>query len=235
MPDEKGLGSKILGLFIEHEHAEAPSENTDADGGPEEPREKSAAELVAELAQQSGRPPKQAPAPPPPARAAPGPVATTPLPPPPANVAPAQVDFDAVFRNAGMDAGELDRVRKAEELLKSLPEATPQDVKRQIVEASLKAFGFDIAKIVSAAQNQQKALETYVKVNEQATAKGLTDAQKQIAELEDKVISLRAEMTKRTEQLAAVTLAATARRGQVAQVLEFFHVTPAAPAPGAKS
>jgi hypothetical protein len=147
-------------------------------------------------------------------------------------VTPAQVDFDAVFKGAGMDAAELDRVRKAEELLKSLPEATPQDVKRQIVEASLKAFGFEIAKIVSAAQNQLKALETYVRLNEQQTSKALTDAQAQIAQLEDKIIGLKADMTKKTETLASVTAAAAGRRGEVHRVLDFFGA-PAAPAAAA--
>jgi cell division protein FtsB len=144
-------------------------------------------------------------------------------------VTPAQVDFDAVFKTAGMDLADLDRVRKAEELLKGLPEATPVEVKRQIVEASLKAFGFDVAKIIGAAQNQLKALDTYVRLNEQQTAKGITDAQAQIAQLEDKVISLRADINKRTDQLASIAAAAEGRKGQVHSVLQFF-TAPGAPA-----
>lgn len=224
MPEEKGLGSKLLGLFVEVKEG-TPAEGTPAveaaDG------EKSAADIVAELAGQSA-PKKGAPvttsAPPAPASR---PMASVPAPSGP--VTPAQVDFDGVFKTAGMDASELDRVRKAEELLKSLPEATPVEVKRQIVEASLKAFGFDVAKIVGAAQNQLKALDTYVRLNEQQTAKAITDAQAQIAQLEDKVISLRADITKRTEQLASVAAAADGRKGQVHRVLEFFNA-PAAPA-----
>lgn len=219
MPEEKGLGSKLLGLFVEVKDDGTPAEGTEAvsagDG------EKSAAELVAELAGQSAPKRGAATTAAPPARAA-IPTHTGP-------VTPAQVDFDAVFKGAGMDTAELDRVRKAEELLKSLPEATPVDVKRQIVEASLKAFGFEISKIVGAAQNQLKALETYVRLNEQQTAKAITDAQAKIAQLEDQVISLRADITKRTEQLAAVGAAAEGRKGQVTQVLGFFNA-PAAPA-----
>lgn len=227
MPEEKGLGSKLLGLFVESKDA-TPAEGTAAveagDG------EKSAADIVAELAGQSA-PKKGAPAqaghpasaPPPPRP----PLAAIPAPTGP--VTPAQVDFDAVFKTAGMDTSDLDRVRKAEELLKGLPEATPVEIKRQIVEASLKAFGFDVAKIIGAAQNQLKALDTYVRLNEQQTAKGITDAQTQIAQLEDKVISLRADITKRTEQLASVAAAADGRKGQVHRVLEFFNA-PAAPA-----
>lgn len=230
MPEEKGLGSKLLGLFVESKDG-TPAEGTEAvsadDGG-----EKSAADIVAELAGQSA-PKKQppvamgGPAAPPPPR----PVMNVAMP-PAGSVAPANVDFDAVFKGAGMDAAELDRVKKAEELLKGLPESTPTEIKRQIVEASLKAFGFDVAKIVQAAQNQLKAVDTYVRVNETQTAKSITDAQTQIAQLEDKVITLRADITKKTETLAAVGAAAENRKAQVHRVLEFFQA-PAVPA-GAK-
>jgi hypothetical protein len=213
MPEEKGLGSKLLGLFVEQkeqgEGTSAPAE----DGA-------SPADLIADLARQSD--PRQAAAALPPRPAGPAPVRQ---PSPIASsgpVTPASVDFDAVFKGAGLDSGELDRVRKAEELLKSLPESTPQDIKRQIVEASLKAFGFDVQKIIVAAQNQVKAVETWTRINEQQTAKALTDAQAQIAQLEERVISLRADITKRADQLSATSAAADQRKAQVAKVLEFF-------------
>lgn len=215
MPEEKGLGSKLLGLFVEVKD-DAPAEEGAA--GPPSDSEKSPADIVAELA--AGAAPTRS-----------APVRSEPLRPmqPPSagatgTVAPAQVDFDAVFRSAGLDSNDLDRVRKAEELLRSLPESTPLQIKRQIVEASLKAFGFDIAKIVGAAQQQLKALDTWLRLNEQQTAKGISDAQVNIAQLEDKVISLRADINKRTEQLGAMSAAADQRRGQVHQVLEFFNI-----------
>jgi hypothetical protein len=225
MSEEKGLGKKLLGLFVETD----PNDATPAEGSPSIDRgEKSAAELVAELASQSapkkgGPQPHAQGAPPPPARA---PMA---MPQPSGPVTPATVDFDVVFKSAGLDAGELDRVRKAEDLLKSLPESTPQDIKRQIVEASLKAFGFDVQKIAGAALNQLKALDTYVRLNEQQTAKGITDAQAQIAQYEDKIITLRADITKRTDALASTAAAADLRKAQVNKVLEFFHAAPPAP------
>ena len=213
MPEDKSLGSKILGLFVE------TGDGTPAEGTPAvEKGEKSAADLVAELAGQSN--PNKAP---PPARPS-QPPPRVPLPTGP--VTPATVDFDAVFKNAGIDPAELDRVRKAEELLKSLPEATPKDVKRQIVEASLKAFGFDVQKIGQAAQTQLKAVDTWVRVTEQQTAKAIGDAQTQIAQLEDKVISLKADISKRSDQLASMAGAAELRRAQVGKVLEFFQLTP---------
>lgn len=228
MPEEKGLGKKLLGLFVEVNDDGTPVEGTPAVERAEDgDREKSPAELVAELAGQSA--PRKAPGAAGPAAGAAPPPRAVAMPMPAGQVEPAKIDFDAFFRTAGMDAGELDRVRKAEELLRGLPEATPVDVKRQIVEASLKAFGFDLAKIVGAAQGQMKALDGFVRSNEQTTAKAITDAQAEIAKLEDKVISLRADITKRAEQLAATTAAATLRKAQVSQVLEFFNVS-AAPA-----
>jgi hypothetical protein len=221
MPDEKGLGSKILGVFFENSEDETPP-SPGAKGGDDS--EKSAADIVAELAQQSGRKPPPGASPQPMTR---GPVSPAGGP----TVAPANVDFDTVFKGAGIDAGELDRVRKAEELLKGLPEATPHEVKKQIVEASLRAFGFDIGKIAAAANTQVKALETFVKVNEQQTAKAITDAKNKISQLEEQIINLRVDIDKRTGGLAAVASAADVRRAQVQKVLEFFNAPtpPAAP------
>ncbi len=151
--------------------------------------------------------------------------------PPMEPIAPAKVDFDAVFKNAGIDPQALDRVRKAEDLLKNLPDSASEEVKRQIVEASLKAFGFEISKIVEGVQTQTKALDAYVRVNEQQTAKAITDAQAQIAKLEDQVITLRADIDKRTNALAGLAAAADVRKRQVSKVLDFFHTpSPAAPA-----
>ena len=222
MAEEKGLGKKLLGLFVESK------DGTPDEGSPAVERsdtEKTPAELVAELAGQSA--PRKGP--PAPVSSGPAPAARPNLPSPSGPVTPAQVDFDAVFKTTGLDVSDLDRVRKAEELLKSLPESTPLEVKRQIVEASLKAFGFDVAKIVGAAQQQLKALDTWVRLNEQQTVKGITDAQTQIAQLEDKVISLKADITKRTDQLASLTAAADGRKGQVHRVLEFFNAPAAKP------
>lgn len=214
MSEEKGLGRKILGLFVEQREGEGEGELPVG--------EKSAADLVAELAQQSGAAPPAAGG----APAMPGlkfeKVA--------APATGAAVDFDAVFRDAGMDADDLVRVRKAEELLKGLPDVT-HDIKKQIVEASLKAFGFDVAKIAAAAQNQQRALDTYVKVNEQMTAKGITDAQAQIAQLNEKVAGLQKDIERRTGALAQLSRDAQVRKEQVQKVLSFFQPPAPPPAP----
>ena len=52
----------------------------------------------------------------------------------------------------GVSSEERERVAKAQELLRSLPKDTPAELKREIVAASLKAFGVSIEDIVSAAR-----------------------------------------------------------------------------------
>jgi hypothetical protein len=225
MPDDKSLGKRILGLFVESAPEEGSDTKADDAGGTP-----SAADEIAAIARQSAPgPASQAPAPASrPPMGAPSPKLPTAGAEP---VAPAKVDFDAVFKNAGIDPQALDRVRKAEDLLKNLPDSASDDVKRQIVEASLKAFGFEISKIVEGVQTQTKALDAYVRVNEQQTAKAITDAQAQIAKLEDQVITLRADIDKRTNALAGLAAAADIRKRQVSKVLDFFHTpAPAAPA-----
>lgn len=215
MAEPKGLGAKILGAFIQ-------SSDEEAEAKPE--GEKSAADLVAELAQGAGVPPKQA-----------GPTAaeTAAF----AKSAPATVggaiDFDQVFKDAGLDAAELDRVRKAEELLKGLPAGIGKDVQKQIVETSLKAFGFEVAKIVAAAQMQLKALDTYVRVHESATAKAVADGEAKIVQLQEQIAAVKKDLEKKQAALASTGNGAQARKSQVNQVLEFFAAPPAPPRPPA--
>ncbi len=208
--EKKGLGSKFLGLFVEKSGEDKGDEAIEDAAS----REKTPAELVAELAGQAGvkRAPAQVEAPP----------SNLKLDKMTASGTAGPTDFDAIFRDAGMDVADLDRVKKAEELLKSLPESTPHEVKKQIVEASLKAFGFEIEKIVLAATNQKRALDAFVKVNEGATAKAITDAEAKIKGLEEQIANLRADITKRTGGLTAVSTSATARKEQVQRVLAFF-------------
>lgn len=224
MPEDKGIGSKILGLFVEKE-----------DDAKSQDRELSrfglgtAADEVAELARASGAPPQPGAAPP--AAAAPAP-AGPPLKLTPATPAPGgAVDFGAIFRDAGMDPAELDRVGKAEDLLGKLPASIGQAEKRVIVEASLKAFGFEIEKIVGAAQNQKRALDAYVKVNEAATAKATQEAEAKIKSLNEQIAQLRADMEKRGAGLQLLTAQAQGRKAQVQKVLDFFSAPEPQPAP----
>jgi hypothetical protein len=231
MSEQKGFGSKLLGIFVETDDSRKKDEEEEViptGGG-----NKSAADLVAELASAGAAVPG-------PRRGAPAASRPEPELEPlpsiradklPAAAAPgAPLDFEAIFRELGMDPAELDRVRKAEDLLKSLPEGTPHAVKKQIVEASLRAFGFDLEKIAAAALNQRRALDTYVKVNENATAKALQDAEAQVQALNEKIAALRADIEKRTLGLAQLSTSVQERKKDVQKVIDFFQVP--APPPG---
>ncbi|HLL04263.1 MAG TPA: hypothetical protein VK539_27005 [Myxococcaceae bacterium] len=227
MSEQKGFGSKLLGIFVETDEDVRKEEQEDevipTGGG-----HKSAADLVAELASAGAAVPGGR------RGAVPSPEVESASPLPslrpdklPAAVTPgAPLDFEAIFRELGMDPDELDRVRKAEELLKSLPDATPQPVKKQIVEASLKAFGFDLGKIAQAALNKRKALETYVRVNETTTAKAVQDAEAQVQALNEKIASLRADIQKRTQSLTQISVAVEERKKDVQKIIEFFQSSP---------
>ena len=231
MAEQKGIGSKLLGLFVEKDGG---GESPDT---PEPTGEQSAADLVAELANQT------APGGPKPSKGAahPAPHEPAPLPPPPnlkldKMTAPStgdKVDFDQIFKDGGLDPSDLDRVKKAEELLKGLPEGTPHEVKKQIVEATLKAIGFEVAKIVQAASTQLRALDVFVKANTDLTTKASADAEAQIRQFNEKIAALRSDIEKRNAQLTARTTAATRRKGEVQRVLDFFGQPPPAAAPKA--
>jgi hypothetical protein len=232
MSEQKGFGSKLLGIFVETDESRKKDEEEEViptGGG-----HKSAADLVAELASAGAAvpgarrgAPAAAPRPEPELEPLPA-IRADKLPAAPAPGAP--LDFEAIFRELGMDPAELDRVRKAEDLLKSLPEATPHAVKKQIVEASLRAFGFDLEKIAAAALNQRRALDTYVKVNENATAKAVQDAEAQVQALNEKIASLRADIEKRTLGLAQLSTSVQDRKKDVQKVIDFFQ--PPVPPPG---
>src|SRR5512143_2248495 len=81
------------------------------------------------------------------------------------------VDYDAVFSAAGIQDEERARVARARDLLAALPESTEPAVKKQIVEASLKAFGVPVDKIIETAVHEIQALEGYIRAGAADTAK----------------------------------------------------------------
>ena len=124
MSDRKGWGSTVLGWFVVREGGDATAPH---------PADQSADELIARYA-------KDAPAAP---AAPPSPVQLAgdlPLP-----AAGGAADFPAVYRAAGVSDEEQGRIDKALTLLATLPAETPKEIKRQIVESSLKAFGYPAA------------------------------------------------------------------------------------------
>jgi hypothetical protein len=132
------------------------------------------------------------------------------------------VDFDAVFTAAGIAEEDRGRVSKASDLLGSLPPDTPVVVKKQIVEASLKAFGVPIDEIIEAGVGEIQALEGYIRAGSGDTQQVLADAEKRIKLYEDEIRQLRGIMEQRVAEQQAVVKACNDKKLSVQQVLEFF-------------
>jgi hypothetical protein len=133
-----------------------------------------------------------------------------------------QVEFDAVFEAAGIDAEQTGRVARTQELLASLPTDTPAPVKKQIVEASLTAFGVPIDKIIEGGVAEIQALEGYIRKNAADTQQLLQESTGRIAQFEDEVRKLRARMEQQVQQQQGITASCNTRKLDIQKVLEFF-------------
>jgi hypothetical protein len=197
MTDKKSWGSTVLGWFIVQDEAQAP----DVPPAPAPPPDADAALIGAAATGQ------------------PSPEFFQKEPPAPTD---GQVAFDGVFESAGIDAAERERVAKAQQLLGSLPAETPVPVKKQIVEASLKAFGVPIDNIIETGVAEIQALEGYIRKNAADTQKLLDDSTKRIGQFEDEVKKLKARMEEQLQQQQGIVSACNARKLDVQKVLEFF-------------
>ena len=134
------------------------------------------------------------------------------------------VDFQKVYAAAGIAEDERGRVGKAQELLRSLPAETPAPVKKQIVEASLKAFNVPTDKIIESAVEQIEALEAFIRGGQADTQKILAEGNTRIAELEREVAEVKKVMQQAVTDQEVRTSKANHEKLAVQQVLEFFGV-----------
>lgn len=141
-------------------------------------------------------------------------------PPPPAKGG--NVDFEKVFEAAGIDADERQRVTRTLELLNSLPPDTDAAVKKQIVMASLKAFGVAIEKIIEASAQELQALEAYIRSGASDTETLTNEAEQRIKQYEQEIVKLRTVMQQRVEEQAAAVRNCNSKKLEVQKVLEFF-------------
>jgi hypothetical protein len=195
MSDKKNWGSTVLGWFVVREGSE---------------------EGLVPLEQ--GAPPEEGGAGPPPQ---PEPPPVTFLREPPKAVA-GTVDFDGVLDAAGVDASERDLFAKAQALLGGLPPGTDPVVKRQIVEASLTAFGVPVDKIIEAGVESIQALEGYLRKSAADTAGTAREVQAIVAGYEQKIADARALLERKLQEQAAVQTSCNAKKLEVQTVLEFF-------------
>jgi len=203
MSDKKGWGSTVAGWFIEREEpvGSAGTEADRLDGSP----------VAAEDASASSREDYATPSP------TQGVFKTSP--PPPTS---GQVDFGAVFAAAGVDAEEQQRVARTTELLQSLPAGTDAAVKKQIVEASLKAFGVAIEKIIEASVEEIQALDGYIRNGAADNDKLIQESDARIKQYEEEIKNIRGVMQQSVDEQQNLIKVCNDKKLEVQQVLEFF-------------
>jgi len=132
------------------------------------------------------------------------------------------VDFDKVFEAAGIDAAQCERVTRTQDLLNSLPPGTEEAVKKQIVMASLRAFGVPIEQIIEATAQEIQALVAYIRTGAADTDKVTAEAEQRIKQYEDEIVKLRTVMQQRVVEQQAVVKSCNDKKLDVQKVLEFF-------------
>ncbi len=132
------------------------------------------------------------------------------------------VDFDQVYEAAGIAAEERGRVTKTLELLTSLPADTDDKVKKQIVMASLRAFGVPVENIIEAGAQELQALEAYIRAGAKDTEQLTSEAEQRIKQYEEEIVKLRNVMQDRVNEQQAVMKACNDKKLDVQKVLEFF-------------
>ena len=132
------------------------------------------------------------------------------------------VNFDEVFEAAGIDAAERERITRTRDLLNSLPPGTDENVKKQIVMASLRAFGVPIDQIIEAGAQELQALEAYIRSGAADTTKVTEEAELRIKQYEEEIVKLRTVMQQRVEEQQAVVKSCNNKKLEVQKVLEFF-------------
>jgi len=199
MTEKKGWGSTVMGWFVVQDDAAPRAGDSDyvpfSDAVPKKTPEQATA---------AAKPMPQVFATPPPA--APG----------------GNVDFDAVFEAAGVDAEERGRVTKAADLLKSLPAGTDPIVRKQIVEASLRAFGVPIDQIIEGGVQEIQALEAYIRAGASDTELLINESDKRIEQLQQQITDVRTVMQERVEEQKQVMQLCNAKKLDIQAILEFF-------------
>jgi hypothetical protein len=202
--DKKGLGNTVLGWFVVRE---------------DEPEEESPQEIIEKYGKKKAPPPLP---PPPDEQAPPSLRLSGNVPQVAAGEAPDPGVFGKVFKAAQINDEAQQRVEKALSLLQSLPTDTPKDVRKQIVEASLKAFNIPLDQIIETAAEEIQALEAFIQHGERHTQAVLTDASTQIAKLEGQVAEIKKLMELQVYTQRGVVKSSNDQKLRIQAVLEFF-------------
>jgi hypothetical protein len=208
MPDKKGWGSTVAGWFIERDEDNVQTGEDVVETATSDIESNVAQESIADSAAHADY-------------ATPSPTQGVFKSPPPSAIG-GQVDFEAVFAAAGVDSEERQRVAKTIELVRSLPAGTEMAVKKQIVEAALKAFGVPIEKIIEASVEEIQALDGYVRNGAADNEKLIQESDARIKQYEEEIRNIRAVMQQSVEEQQKVIKVCNDKKLEVQQVLEFF-------------
>lgn len=210
MSDKKSWGETVAGWFIERDEPVATP-------APEVPTEDSSSDGAAYGSTASGSTSSAAVT----DYTSPSPTQSVfhSAPPPPTG---GHIDFPAVFSAAGVDDEEQQRVARTTDLLKSLPAATDAAVKKQIVEASLKAFGVPIEKIIEATAEQIQALDGYIRNCAADNEKLIQESDARIKHYEEEIKNIRTVMQHSVEEQQNLIKVCNDKKLEIQQVLEFF-------------
>lgn len=197
MDDKKGWASTVAGWFIERDEAPIPVEIDSAvvpDPAPAPVTENYTTPSPTQSVFQKAPPPSTG----------------------------GQVEFAAVFEAAGVDHEEQQRVTRTTDLLRSLPAGTDVAVKKQIVEASLKAFGVPIEKIIEATVEEIQALDGYVRNAATDNEKLIQESESRIKQYEQEIENIRSVMQQSVNEQQTLIKTCNDKKLEVQQVLEFF-------------
>lgn len=133
-----------------------------------------------------------------------------------------KLDVESVLRKAGLTAEEQGRVDKALTLLHNLPAETPAEIKRQIVAASLQAFGIPIDQILESALLHLGAFERHVRAGERETAAFAEQSNRRLAELEKEAARIKEVVSETLAHQEGLVYACSRQKMRVMEVLDFF-------------
>lgn len=141
---------------------------------------------------------------------------------PTAPVPQIEIDTAAVLRKAGLSQEDQDRVEKTMTLLHTLPGDTPLPLKRQIVAASLQAFGIAVDQIVESALLHQGAFLRHQEEGDKQTQAQLQDSSRRLAELEKEAARIKQQMNEQRAQQQGLIYAVSRQKVRLQGILDFF-------------
>jgi len=146
---------------------------------------------------------------------------------PPANTHEApRFDAVAVLEAAGVASEQRERVDRTLELLRALPAETPASIRKNIVEASLKAFDISIKAIVEAATAEVAAFNGFIAAGHKQLDELTKQSHERIAQLESEIAKIQKKLEVATSDQASLDQATIAASERVRPVLGFFTEPP---------